>query len=564
MRAMSEPGDIDPELLARARNALVRFQLEWAVGMSPRKLAIELDLDETIAFEVVTRLHEDGHVVVLNGQIIADLHTLLSTPYASEVRQVVGAFLVAIRAARLSLSGSVSFADLKPRLEGFRLTMVAAIADVARLGQHQPSFGYHQWMENNDWSDLADFDGDVETFLRYRCVEVPSPSKGIHVEEPLVAHDPHGAEDAPFIPESLEPEDDLGDAPGDTSQPLQWPVSIVKLEKTIFELLRRIDEGVLDLQPEFQRSFVWTLPLQVSLIESVLARIPLPVIYLSEEDEEKTLVIDGQQRLTTLHRFAKGDFALKNLHMLPELEGKRFGDLDGKLRRRFEDTPITTFVIQPGSDAKVKFEIFERLNRGAIVLNAQEIRNSLLRGPGLLLAQELGGYGGLFRKLARESRSFPRMREDELALRCLAFLDSGPDEYSGDMKDFLNARLRRLNDNSEEHRAALANALSRALEETQAVFGDISFRRWDPAKKRHASAMNAALMDVTVYGFAKPLRPADFWAARADDVRSRLERLHANLDFARAITVSTGSSSAVKTRFRLWMKELDDAARDHA
>lgn len=132
-----------------------------------------------------------------------------------------------------------------------------------------------------------------------------------------------------------------------------------------------------------------------------MARIPLPVFYLSEESEEELLVVDGQQRLTTLFAFIEGRFAeantvspirkrdegsgghpfiLDKLRLLKELDGKEFATLEAKLQRRFEETPLTCFVIQAGTHPDVKFELFERINEGSAPLFAQEIRNALYRG----------------------------------------------------------------------------------------------------------------------------------------------------------------------------------------
>jgi len=354
-------------------------------------------------------------------------------------------------------------------------------------------------------------------------------------------------------------EDDLG-AGGVSDKPPNWSVQIVKVERTIFEMYRRWDnnEGVLDLQPDFQRGFVWDVQKQSNLIESVLLRIPLPVVYVSEESEEETLVIDGQQRLTTLFRFMNNEFLLRNLRLLPELNGKAFRDLDGKLQRRFEDTPITAFSIQPGSDPRIKFEVFQRLNEGAVALTAQEIRNCLLRGPGLQLVQRLAAPGSAFRIAAGEKRNFARMRADELVLRCLAFLDQGPANYRGDMLEFLNVELRRLNTTTAEHRNRLASRFDDAVATVASVFGPNAFRR-----NTYSPALNAAIMDVLVAGFPHDI-PSSRWVERKAAVRIAFLKLLATLQFADAISYSTGDTARVLRRFDLWNKVLHDVANNHA
>src|SRR6185295_10671438 len=66
--------------------------------------------------------------------------------------------------------------------------------------------------------------------------------------------------------------------------------------------------GKLILQPDFQRQYVWDRKKASRLVESVLLRVPLPIIYLSEQPDNKEYVIDGQQRLTSLFSFVDGHF----------------------------------------------------------------------------------------------------------------------------------------------------------------------------------------------------------------------------------------------------------------
>lgn len=346
-------------------------------------------------------------------------------------------------------------------------------------------------------------------------------------------------------------------------QPASWPLQIVKAERSIFELHRSWKNGVLHLDPDFQREFVWDYWRKVRLVESVLMRLPLPVFYLSEENEEETLVIDGQQRLTTLFDFLDGGFRLSGLKLLPELNKKHFKDLDGKVQRRFENTPLTCFIIQPGTDEQVKFQIFERVNEGAVALNAQEIRNCLYRGPGLDFIKRLANDAspGSFRDVAGPNRGYRRMRADELVLRAIAFLDLGVDQYPGELKGFLNDELKRLNASTEGQRDALERRLKNALARTKAVFGEHAFCRYRPSDGSWARQLNGPLVEIIVAGFDRffpegtPLTPR-----KGKAVRDRFQVLSGEEAFRDAITFATQSTGTVRRRFDLWMKELAHVA----
>ncbi|RYE50615.1 MAG: DUF262 domain-containing protein, partial [Sphingobacteriales bacterium] len=88
--------------------------------------------------------------------------------------------------------------------------------------------------------------------------------------------------------------------------------------------------GRLNVQPSYQRLFVWDIVKSSRLIESALLDIPLPVIYLSEDPTGKENVIDGQQRLTSFFSFIDGkfpdgtDFKLTKLKVFSDYNGLRY------------------------------------------------------------------------------------------------------------------------------------------------------------------------------------------------------------------------------------------------
>ena len=106
----------------------------------------------------------------------------------------------------------------------------------------------------------------------------------------------------------------------------------------IESLLGKFKRGRLNIQPEYQRQFVWDKVKSSHLIESALLDIPLPMVYLSEEKDGKENVIDGQQRLTSFFSFIDGklpdgnDFKLSGLKVFTELNGKKYSELSDELQ----------------------------------------------------------------------------------------------------------------------------------------------------------------------------------------------------------------------------------------
>lgn len=86
-----------------------------------------------------------------------------------------------------------------------------------------------------------------------------------------------------------------------------------------------INDGEIDLSPDFQRGFVWTdITRKSRLIESLLLRIPVTAFYFAQDEDGMFQVVDGVQRLTVINSFMKNEFKLKNLEYLTECNGKWF------------------------------------------------------------------------------------------------------------------------------------------------------------------------------------------------------------------------------------------------
>lgn len=143
-----------------------------------------------------------------------------------------------------------------------------------------------------------------------------------------------------------------------------------------------VESTAIDVRPQFQRRERWDGSKQSALIESFLLNIPVPPVYLAEDDFGRYSVIDGKQRLTAIHDFMRGRLNLTMLERFNELNGYSFQQLPPSLQNALLVRPyIRAVTLLRQSDPATKYEVFHRLNSGGEPLNAQEIRNVIYRGP---------------------------------------------------------------------------------------------------------------------------------------------------------------------------------------
>ena len=216
-------------------------------------------------------------------------------------------------------------------------------------------------------------------------------------------------------------------------------------------LIKRLDDGKIVVpsfssntnndgieSENFQRGYVWSKNQADRFIESVLLSYPIPGIFLVDQGSNeagekisKKLVLDGQQRLTTLRDFRNGtghftDKGLKNVSDALDFKDMKYDDLSEGLKELFDDTPIQTTIIRAKSDVEgyqVIYQIFERINTGGTKLLPHEIRIATYAGKAVNFIQSLNEYKNwrILYNDKEELDTVKHQRDHELVLRILAF-----------------------------------------------------------------------------------------------------------------------------------------------
>ena len=255
---------------------------------------------------------------------------------------------------------------------------------------------------------------------------------------------------------------------------IDYDLSVTPNDFNVLTLFSFIDSGAIVI-PGFQRHYVWDITRASKLIESLILGLPVPQLFLYEEDRNRFLVIDGQQRLMSIYYFIKERFPRKESRpklrkvfaekgSLPEsilrddayftdfrlslpknvpgqrnpYAGSSYSTL-GDYKRRLDFRPIRNVVVRPNSpkddDASV-YEIFSRLNSGGVNLTSQEIRNSLYHSEFYDMLRMLND-DTRWRRILGVNEPTLNQKDIEVLLRiCAMLVDS--DIYAPSMVRFLN------------------------------------------------------------------------------------------------------------------------------
>ena len=248
-----------------------------------------------------------------------------------------------------------------------------------------------------------------------------------------------------------------------------------------------VDSEIIDLAPKYQRRERWDVARQSQLIESFLLNIPVPPIYLSEEEYGVYSIIDGKQRITSIYEFLNNSFALKGLSSFSEINKYRFRDLPKALQNALKVRPFLRVIsLLKQSDPELKYEVFLRLNKGGVILNSQEIRNVAFRGALNDAIYEASDNTFLRRTLnitGPKSKAYQQMQDAELVLRFLTLRENWAG-FSGSFSRSMDQFMLQHTDLEEDEADELVSSFTTAIGRVEKLWGDHAFQRWDGQRWR--------------------------------------------------------------------------------
>jgi hypothetical protein len=264
---------------------------------------------------------------------------------------------------------------------------------------------------------------------------------------------------------------------------------------------------------------------------------------LDQEDDGTLKVIDGNQRLMSIKLYLENGFRLQGLTAFPDLNGLTYKDLEPRFKTHILNRTIRCITILKETHPQIKFDVFERLNTGAVALNPQELRHGLFYGPIMDLLDELGHYR-TWKKLSG-IKNDKRMRGAELILRYFA-LAYDLEHYEKPLAGFLNnyAKANRSANNADE----LKHSFKLTVDGVHSLLGDDAFRLFGD-NGAPDNNLNAAVYDAQMVGFARSeVTKDDINVQLRKRFRSDYLKLQNTQEYFRSVTASTSDPPLVRYR----------------
>lgn len=315
-------------------------------------------------------------------------------------------------------------------------------------------------------------------------------------------------------------------------------------------LKEMVDSEIIDLNPSYQRRERWDVKRQSELIESFLLNVPVPPIYLAEEEYGIYSIIDGKQRVTAVADYINNNFPLNGLTEFKEINGLKFRNLPKSLQNALRIRPyLRVITILKQSSPQLKFQVFMRLNRGGIQLNNQEIRNVAFRGK-LNDAIYSCANNALLKTALKiddpKSSAYKQMQDAEYVLRFLTLHDNW-EQFSGSLSRSMDAFMIRHKDVDGDELQALITSFDEAIRRTGQLWGNVAFQRWDGQRWRQQAL--AGLFDAQMIAASVlTANQAEIAAARQEDVIRLTKKLFEEKEFEEAVRIGTNTPARLRYR----------------
>jgi Protein of unknown function DUF262 len=334
---------------------------------------------------------------------------------------------------------------------------------------------------------------------------------------------------------------------------------------SIGEWMSLYQQGEVEIHPEFQRFFRWNEYQKTRLIESIVLGFPIPPIFVSQQEDGIWDVVDGLQRLSTIYQFVGllkdednkvvDPLTLKATKYLPSLEGKMWEDpkhpegsyigLTPAQRLLIKRTKINVNILQKESDPSAKYELFQRLNTGGSIANAQEIRSCILvsLNPNLYRwMKELSTNEDFQSCIALNETAVEEQYDIEILSRFLVLRKIDPANLKklGDVDNFFTDKMTEIATDTEYDLQEESRAFTKTFELLNKCTAGESFRKYDLNKKKFSGGFLLAPFEAIALGIGYNY---ESYISDRNDLRDKIISLWSNTEYTSAFGRGKDASS---------------------
>lgn len=259
---------------------------------------------------------------------------------------------------------------------------------------------------------------------------------------------------------------------------------------SVGELVNLYKNEEIIIRPEYQRLFRWTHGQKVKLVESIILGIPIPSVFVYQDENGIWELVDGLQRVSTILQLFgvlkdTDPLILEGTKYIPSLEGYKWEDGDKELpaglKLSIKRAKINLTIILSESDERAKFEVFQRLNTGGSNASNQEVRNNvmlMINRDRFLWFEGLSKNSDFLETLSLSDRLYDEQYHMELLLRFISLTqyDYNNKKDVGDFLDDINEDI--LNSNTFDFEKVKEN-FDLTFATLNRILGEKSFKKYN-------------------------------------------------------------------------------------
>jgi hypothetical protein len=325
-------------------------------------------------------------------------------------------------------------------------------------------------------------------------------------------------------------------------------------EFTVEMVVNKYKEGLGDDEnelfvPDYQRDFVWPTDNQSRLIESLMIGLPIPHIFIADVESSdpdldgRVEIVDGSQRVRTLHAFLSDSLELEGLKLIPEINGFKFSDFPASRQRRFSRISIRIIELSNCTEG-TRRDLFERINTGSEELKDMEVRKGSKYGNSPLYKDVIAVCADdyVFKEVVPLSEVKKKRGEDlEFSLRFFAYLYNYKN-FNHSVREFLDQYLEAGANPSNDRVTEMLDIFNRSMLFAQENF-PLGFRKTKGSKTTPRVRFEALAVGIALALSEKPdlvpnnisnwLFSGEFKALTTGDASNSRPRVVARIEYVR-------------------------------